>query len=826
MAIGMRYEILDSAAEIFTKAIYRQLLKHGQELWTATSIARLALRINPQRQTKFLTGVSIQDYITPALFYRSDLKIDHPRDYESEVSEVDAKMTNVNLFGRESDILAIETKLANSNVLLLNGSPGAGKTFLTQHLCRWWKATGFIKDFVTIDCTKMGNLNIIKVQAAIAHGFGLASNEPPIDVLSYLNLHRCLIVIDHLDAAQLGDESEPREEQISLRRFIRKIKQSFVVIVSRCDENWIKAAAKVTYYLTHLDMKSSLQLAMKQVADSTSGIAVSGSWDSRFLEQCISLVDGNPLAIILIMRAYCSFNLSMKDFYTKLTDSCKLDQNRTDIFAEDCSRAFNDARRLVRLHTWSHPSAPIQDADFRLLAPFWRTFPIDLNPYRLLFLWATSRVSEDSVPFAFNSHLKSCAERFTDNEYKILLLRGSFDDSATAQLSSMSGAFESCERQGFLSRTSLDELVNEELHMKMHPLMTLALRQKEFALPERVQYAAEIAYERFYVYRTRHWPKAGMLKAVWDSAKIELSFEFANYITASNYLLRVAADPQNVYLLKLHLQTAFCLNKNPRRMCVVFDVLERFLATFGTGLAQQRSGLAAEVSSRLRKFQKAVNKTRQAKASDARGMLEMLCILAILITAQSASSLGIARDYSPLLEGIATNFLPDSDFADVNLPLLRMCRIMLSQIKNPSGDRTKAAYKAMGLQHDPFLQTEEARTRRPFSSVTTFNYQIIDQIEAADNLDEINRLEKHLQNILEEQLDGVDTINVKTLIYEGLSVLAFKRCDFTIALRHVDKALELAKSSETINPQGVQKLLEHRTMMLETQAASAANSQP
>ena len=312
MAIGMRYEILDSAAEVFTKSLYRQLLRHQQYLWEAAPIARLAMRSNWQRSTRFNTQVDVQDYITPVMFSRSDLiLIHHHSTSETAITATDVHQDEVDLFGREGDLLSMETRLVNANVCLLNGSAGAGKTHFMQHLCWWWKATGFVENFAIIDCAKLGTLNIVKIQAAVAFAFGLAASvEATIDVVSFLNLHRCLLVIDSLDFARLEDEAEPKSTQRGIRGFLRKIKKSFVVIISRHGEHWVKAVAKVTYYLKHLDMKSSLQLATQEALDNGFEIDVKDVSDVRFLEQCIYLVDGNPLAIKLIIRAY---GLSYKD---------------------------------------------------------------------------------------------------------------------------------------------------------------------------------------------------------------------------------------------------------------------------------------------------------------------------------------------------------------------------------------------------------------------------------------------------------------------------------------------------------------------------------
>ena len=812
MAIGMRYEILDSAADIFTKTLYRQILRHKQTLWEAAPIARLAMRTNPQRWTRFNTQVDVQDYITPVLFSRSDLILMHDSTSEAAGTEMEVPHDEMNLFGRENDLLSIETKLVNFNVLLLNGSAGAGKTHFMQHICWWWKATGFVEDFVFIDCTKLGNLNVAKIQAAVAFSFSLAtSQEATVDVVSYLNLHRCLLVIDSVDAARLEDEAQPSDIQLGLRRFLRKIKKSFVVLASRHDEHWVKAAAKVTYYLNHLDMKSSLQLATKEATDNGYEIDVKDTSDVRFLEQCIFLVDGNPLAIILIIRACGLCRTKIKHFYNNLTNGSMLDELQPGRLAQGQSRGFIDAQRLVRLHSGSGP-APVRDVDFRLLAPFWRSFPLDLAPYRLFFLRAKPRSSNDNVLYrpAYTRHYLT--ERFTGSERSVLCSKKAFPHTEITSLTSMEDAFSPCERQGFLSRTIPSILADGEIHMKIHPLMTLALRQKEFALPKRMTHAVEVAYQRFWIYRSRHWPNRELTASSGEVAQTQLSYDFANYVTASTFSFRVTADHPNVYFLRLSIQTAYSVVGNNRRMHVVLDILERLLATFGTPLAGKKpTMLLSAWSSAFSMVKRKTNMLKDDIFSDARGMLEEICMLAIQFAATFADLLGIENDYSPLLEGIARNFLPHSDFQDVNLSLLRVNRIRLLYNKNHSTDETKPLAEAL------LVGTSEARQREVRQgsagirrAMSPFDYDTYVEMRTADGPEEIARVELKLLNLLEEQLDGVDAARIKALIYEGLAALAIKRLDFSTALHHIDTVIRLLDKLANTTPQELQSLLDTR----------------
>ena len=136
----------------------------------------------------------------------------------------------VDICGREGDILSLETKTAISTMLLIRASAGTGKTFLARHLCWWWKATGFVEDCADIDCATLGGLEVQHIREEIDDGFGISSNHGSIDTETYLKKHRCLIVIDSLNAVQVDRESS--SSQRALRIFLRNIKNLEIALCS------------------------------------------------------------------------------------------------------------------------------------------------------------------------------------------------------------------------------------------------------------------------------------------------------------------------------------------------------------------------------------------------------------------------------------------------------------------------------------------------------------------------------------------------------------------------------------------------------------------
>ena len=89
------------------------------------------------------------------------------------------------------------------------------------------------------------------------------------------------------------------------------------------------------------------------------------------------------------------------------------------------------------------------------------------------------------------------------------------------------------------------------------------------------------------------------------------------------------------------------------------------------------------------------------------------------------------------------------------------------------------------------------------------------ELRTADGPEEIARVEQKLLDLLEAQLDGVDTARIKELIYEGLAGLAVRRLDLSTALHHLDTAIRLSDKLANTSPQERQSLLDVRNSILE-----------
>ena len=820
LAIGMRYQILDSAIDIFVRNFYSQYVNHGTTFISAAHISRLALQKQPNRRTKFNTDVQVTDYITPIVAVSTemelcDLRLDHE---VSTLALVDEK--KVEICGREVDILDLESKTSISNVLPIIASAGTGKTFLARHLCWWWKATGYVEDFVQIDCGMLGGLEFHHIREKIDAALDLASTHGSKDAVTYLNEHKYLIVIDSLDAVQINQESS--SSQRALRRFLRKIEPSIVLLLSRFEEQWMKAASEVTYYLNPLDMKASLHLATQEATKMSCDIQTGDRLDLRFLEQCISLVDGNALAISILIRAYKVSCNSFKLLYRKLTDGSVLNGYGEDDCEEDRHRGYVDAHDLVRQQIGTSRVAHIGDDDLRILTPFWKSLPANLANYRIFIQLAKARVAGDGeTPVLPKFWLKAGIEGFPTEEFDVAVRGKEFPAIKVSSLRSLEPAFQLCEERGFLFRKSSINANGNDRSVLIHPLMTLVLRSQPFALPKWAAHIVRVAFHRFVSYQTRHWPE-GMTAIADPNVQRKLDAAFADYATACSFSLTIKPGYLNCFVLDIIDWSIYHIQ---RRAPVVLDICDRFLAVFAIPLARNRASLAQNIFFFAYKIYRRIKKIRKIDrgdyTTDARGLLEGRCLNAIHFADVAAKILDVEHDQSELLERIAKNLQNHSGCYKVNLTLLAGARTSLAHHKIGDQDQTSALKDIFKLDQAHF---EEYNRNGIGVQSGLVNFDLGRKVAAVEAPEEIDALEQEFRELLNRQLDGIDAAGGKAVIYETLAVLALKRERYEDAFRHIDTATQLFRPFQHGKPQQWKNLLDEREKILEMRTIRGPHS--
>lgn len=263
------------------------------------------------------------------------------------------------------------------------------------------------------------------------------------------------------------------------------------------------------------------------------------------------------------------------------------------------------------------------------------------------------------------------------------------------------------------------------------------------------------------------------------------------------------------------------LGDNSCRAPVVHDYLARLLDTFAVPLAQKLPSplvIVWPLGSRYFKHRRGL--LTDIPKEDTRGVLELICIMAIEHTAMLSESLGITHDCLPLLEGIRSNIMPYGEYSDVSLSRSSATRILLQNYKigSPS-DYSAQIRKALGpyapasLMPTPEL-SEEQYTKNPGEfSMSRPSLTLVDalglerqQFPSIMSASEIENAEKALLQYLEQQLDTADLFRIKCITYERLSTLAYKRQDFNLALEHLDRALAQLNGVASIPVEGLEQV--------------------
>jgi hypothetical protein len=156
IVLAMSFQVSVKTAVTFMSHFYSALMISGQMFQTALFSARDQLRRDRVRPARFDREVEMDDWIIPVVYKSAvfELSTFEPSRLQRRAPIV--PVTSVpQVFGRDLDILRIELQLLekkSTNIMLLRGMAGIGKTTLLQYLSDWWKETGFIEDAIVVDC--------------------------------------------------------------------------------------------------------------------------------------------------------------------------------------------------------------------------------------------------------------------------------------------------------------------------------------------------------------------------------------------------------------------------------------------------------------------------------------------------------------------------------------------------------------------------------------------------------------------------------------------------------------------------------------------------
>jgi hypothetical protein len=178
--IGMSYNFLLRAADIFMRHFYESLLVKGTDILISTWQARRALREDRSRQSLFGLNVDVDDSIVPVFYTQRalnqnpssnlGLNLSVPKIPPAQWNSVKGSNDNggTTLTGREFDTLLLESMLIQYDGFIhLYGNIGVGKTALLDDAVSWWQTTKFVRNYVAFDVSEFLNQPLAIVMARL-----------------------------------------------------------------------------------------------------------------------------------------------------------------------------------------------------------------------------------------------------------------------------------------------------------------------------------------------------------------------------------------------------------------------------------------------------------------------------------------------------------------------------------------------------------------------------------------------------------------------------------------------------------------------------------
>lgn len=308
-AVGMSFNVLSLSADQFMREFYKYFLGQRTSPISAVSYARQELRNNSTRMSKYHTKVTMEDHLVPIMHCQKS----EVRDFQQAASipsmtsaVVGNYPTTSELFGREGDLLRLEWLLTETegNHVHLQGSPGLGKTKLLQEATSWWRHTGLFERtiFIQLSDLELRDCTVDKIVASMASQARIDEKAMSTKSLAAaLDEPSTLIILDSLDAIDWSlDLARPEHERqfcICLKRF----RKSSIVTASRNQDLWLGTAIQSWVIVESLDLSNTIAFATSILRDGGFSSRLSSQDDQSYFEQLMTLSQGNPLAIRIIV---------------------------------------------------------------------------------------------------------------------------------------------------------------------------------------------------------------------------------------------------------------------------------------------------------------------------------------------------------------------------------------------------------------------------------------------------------------------------------------------------------------------------------------------
>ncbi|KAL2060510.1 hypothetical protein VTL71DRAFT_9541 [Oculimacula yallundae] len=823
-ALGMQYNLLESAAEIFTAALYKDILSRRRPILDACSYARSALRIFSRRKTDYNTTIAVSDYLNPVLYtseYFTTLEPRTPDDLAIGAVGTDVDET---LLGRESTILDLENDLSTfSNRIYLLGSPGAGKSTLARHLSTWWKATGFVQRTILIDFATFKPASWTEVCHSICHQLGLQLDDGK-ELRQVLIQTRHLIIFDSLDVVDDTTSANIWEGMSKFSKSIKRTKRyknpSGILYIGRQEVNWIRSFTGSTYHLNGIDLSSGMKMCFNLLERLSRPLHVTDLTTARYMEQIVALVDGNPLALELLMADFSARGENLSQYFFRLTSNRPFSLDNIKTLNLHDNRSLNEALCL-RSTSWNHELL----TNIRYLSPFWKFIPVQLSSYWKFLKLSSDRVSETPAPLRIGDlrARKKAAESMDEIEKKILFYkeayRGDFDHSELDDINVVfCSLLNALCKSGYFSKpvTGTFGESSEEDYFIIHPILTLCLRTSaDVDTIDTDGLVIPVAYHRFYCRRDKQWPDAAQWSPEWIAPGKQIEFEFENYVTYLNFMFTI--EPTQWTMVSLEPKVVFHLGRrHPRTVIIALGIMNRglqqYLKYFRMKRPTKRSRLAGGTVKLAAIAYVKLLKGMQASTEGIEDPFRLVyvaigvycCVLTLSATMTSIDLGFETTKYREIMNELSNGYIDGVMFSDAFKGMLTSLRHVFYNVDNNNKDWS-VAWESVGKVTGTDLlsvmygehQEENRKAIRAITGRKEWEYNIDIMRETSLEYfnsstvseEEILALESQLHQVLLDNMRDIQSPGIPVHMYNNLVLLAMRRGEFLLALQHCKSTL-------------------------------------
>lgn len=324
LVLAMRYRVTVGMGTFFIKTLYQHLFGEGEwnnqskpDIANAIRYARNILYNHKERRNACDERLELEEWIIPVVYQNTQISLplrDFLPDEQKQREAYDARdfYPNPEIIGRDLDILEIETKISQRNILLIRGGTGIGKTTLVKHLAWWWQNTYNVYHvfYFGYDEKLWTQQQVLQT---IAQALNLAKQQSTI--VNTLIKERHLLIFDALECIK-------NSEQTALHKFLMRLQNGKSLILLSSQQN-VKWLAKDTfgdniYELAGID-NTSANILMKS--------KLKGNISDKDIPNLYLQLEKNPLLLKIAIQA--------EKKQTALLSALQAEITRTDIQGEE-----------------------------------------------------------------------------------------------------------------------------------------------------------------------------------------------------------------------------------------------------------------------------------------------------------------------------------------------------------------------------------------------------------------------------------------------------------------------------------------------------------